>query len=279
VQLALSTLPSEGPAREVFVFLHGILGSGGNWRGFAKRLLSGRTGIEAWLVDLRMHGRSQGFLPPHTIDACARDVASLARDRGANVTRVLGHSFGGKVALAYGSLHPEGLERVFVIDSNPGIPVVKRGSETTMLVLELLRAAPPEYATRDAFTAHFVGQGLDAGVTAWLAMNLTATKSDTFAFKLDLSAIEAMLADYLVRDLFPFLESPPSAYRGTTVLVKGERSSTIDPGAEARIVAAAARTRGATHGPKVVFERIAAAGHWVHVDAPDALHAAVSRHF
>ncbi len=317
VLLTLATLPSEGPPREVFVFLHGILGSGANWRGFAKRLLAGRQGIEGWLVDLRMHGRSQGFPAPHTLAACAEDLAALVRERGGHVTRVLGHSFGGKVALAYAAAHPEGLERVFVVDSNPGIPSVARASDTTERVMALLRTAPKAFATRAAFTAHFVGQGLEPGVTAWLAMNLSsqpagrsadggldglsgaragglrdtanlssqpADTGDTFSFKLDLAAIQAMLDDYMARDLFPFLEAPPPAFQGTVVVVKGERSPTIDASAQARLSAAEARAEaraegGGAPGPRVVLERVPDAGHWVHVDAPDALAAVLARYF
>lgn len=276
VTLALATLPAEGPPRGTFLFLHGILGTGANWRGFAKRLLAGMPGVEGWLVDLRMHGRSQDFSAPHTLAACADDLRALVEERGAKVTHVLGHSFGGKVALAYGQAFPEGLERVLVVDSHPGIPSVQRGSETTVQVMELLHAAPPSYPSRDAFAEHFVSRGLDKGVVAWLAMNLAA-KDDTFVFRLDLTAIDAMLADYLTRDLFPFVEAPPAAYTGTTVIVKGERSPTIDADAEARIVGAATRFAQGL-GPHVAFERIPGAGHWVHVDAPDALRETLARH-
>jgi len=258
------------------LFLHGILGTGTNWRGFAKRLLADLPGLEGWLVDLRMHGRSQGLAPPHTLAACANDLHDLVRERGGRVTHVLGHSFGGKVALAYAQAFPEGLERVFVVDAHPGVPRVQRGSETTVTVMELLHAAPPSYATREAFTEHFVSRGLEKGVVAWLAMNLAA-QGDAFVFRLDLKAIDAMLADYLAQDLFPFVEAPPAAYSGTTVIVKGERSPTVDADAEARIAAQAMRP-SAFPGPNVAFERIAGAGHWVHVDAPDALREAISRH-
>lgn len=274
MKLALATLPPEppGPPRGVFLFLHGILGSGTNWRGFAKRLLAGRPGLEAWLVDLRMHGRSQGFPPPHTVEACARDLVALAASEGKTVTHVLGHSFGGKVAMAFALARPEPLERVFVIDSHPGIPKVQRGSETTMRVLELLRAAPARFPTRDAFTAFFVERGLDRGVTAWLAMNLAA-EGDDFVFRLDLDAIEALLHDYLVTDGFSLVEAPPAGFSGRVVVVKGGSSPTVDAEAEARL-RAAAEARPA----HVAFETIPNAGHWVHVDAPDALLAVVGRH-
>ena len=273
--LALTTVPPRtAPASQAFVFLHGILGSGANWRGFAKRLLAedrpATARSEGWLVDLREHGRSLDLPPPHTVSACAEDLAALRRARGAHVHAVLGHSFGGKVALAYAAAHPEGLEHVLVIDSNPGPSA--SGSETTHRVLRLLAAAPPRFASREAFAAHFVGAGLEPGVVAWLAMNLVA-RDDGHAFRLDLSAIEALLADYLRVDLFSFLEAPPRAFSGKILVVAGGRSSTLDATARARVLAAAARAPG-----RIALEVVPDAGHWVHVDAPDALQALVARH-
>jgi pimeloyl-ACP methyl ester carboxylesterase len=197
---------------------------------------------------------------------------ALAASEGKTVTHVLGHSFGGKVAMAFALARPEPLERVFVIDSHPGIPKVQRGSETTMRVLELLRAAPARFPTRDAFTAFFVERGLDRGVTAWLAMNLAA-EGDDFVFRLDLDAIEALLHDYLVTDGFALLEAPPPSFEGRVVVVKGGASPTVDAEAEARIRAAAE-----ARPSNVALETIPNAGHWVHVDAPDALLAVIARH-
>jgi len=273
--LALTTVPARSePAAQAFVFLHGILGSGANWRGFAKRLLASEractAGSEGWLVDLRMHGRSLHLAPPHTVSACAEDLAQLQSARARRVHAVLGHSFGGKVALAYAAAHPEGLEHVIVVDSNPGPSAA--GSETTERVLQLLRVAPPRFASREAFTAHFVGAGLEPGVVAWLAMNLVA-RDDGHAFRLDLGAIEALLADYLRVDLFSFVEAPPPAFAGRIVVVAGGRSPTLDPSARARVLAASARDPG-----RVALEIVPGAGHWVHVDAPDALHQVVCRH-
>ncbi len=270
--LALTTLtPADRPATQTFLFLHGILGSGANWRGFAKRLLGAHCpDAEAWLVDLRKHGRSVDFAAPHTIAACVDDLAELVAARGGHVTHVLGHSFGGKVALAYAAAHPAGLRRVFVVDSNPGRTAA--GSETTERVLELLRGAPAAYGSRADFVAHFVGAGLDPGVVAWLAMNLVARDAG-FVLRVDLEAIEALLRDYLAVDMFPFIESPPAAYSGETVVVAGGRSPTLDPEARQRIAAAAARAPG-----RVALEVVPDAGHWVHVDAPDALQAVLARH-
>ncbi len=42
-------------------FLHGILGSGANWRTFAKQIVTAKPEWGALLVDLRLHGESRGF--------------------------------------------------------------------------------------------------------------------------------------------------------------------------------------------------------------------------
>src|SRR5690242_5162179 len=79
------------------VFLHGILGSGANWRTFARQIVAERPEMGALLVDLRLHGESPGFPPPHTVEAAARDVAEALPDIPGRTRAILGHSFGGKV--------------------------------------------------------------------------------------------------------------------------------------------------------------------------------------
>jgi esterase len=52
-------------------------------------------------VDLRLHGGSTGFEPPHTLGAAADDVDRLVEHLDFHAAAVMGHSFGGKVALLY----------------------------------------------------------------------------------------------------------------------------------------------------------------------------------
>ena len=56
---------------------------GANWRSFAKRWVDGREDWGAALVDLRMHGQSQDFAPPHTVQAAAQDLVDFARNLSA----------------------------------------------------------------------------------------------------------------------------------------------------------------------------------------------------
>src|SRR5688500_14742418 len=133
------TAPGATPARSV-LFLHGILGRGSNWRSFAKRLVAERPAWAAVLVDPREHGGSRGMEPPHTVAQAAADLdplaARLAED-GMPVRLVIGHSFGGKVALdwAGGEMREHD---TMVVDSTPGARPDHRGSEGTVAAVALL---------------------------------------------------------------------------------------------------------------------------------------------
>src|SRR5689334_4335188 len=95
--LAHSLVRSDKAVPERWMlFLHGALGSGSNWRSFARRLVEDLPQWGAVLVDLRMHGASQDLKPPHTLRAAAADLALLETALDRPVRGVLGHSLGGK---------------------------------------------------------------------------------------------------------------------------------------------------------------------------------------
>jgi pimeloyl-ACP methyl ester carboxylesterase len=247
------------------LFLHGILGSGANWRSIAKRFIAARPRWGAVLVDLRMHGASLSLRPPHTVASAAHELVSLEQVVPGPIRGVLGHSFGGKVALQWAG--SEGarleLERVFLIDSNPGARLDARGSEGTLRVVEMLESLPESFPTRQAFVDEVRSRGHDLPIAQWLALNLERT-GDTLRFGLDMKAIRALLEDYFARDLWPVLESPPGDAR--VVVINGGTSNVFDANDRARVDALAQKS------DRVELHVIPGAGHWVHAEAPDALH-------
>jgi esterase len=263
--LAHALVAPEGPPpRRWILFLHGILGSGANWRGFAKSLLGACPGWGAALVDLRMHGASQGLPPPHTVRAAAADLASI--ELPGPLGAVVGHSFGGKVALAYAATAPRGLGRVWVLDASPSARPEGRGSEGTLRVVAFLEQMAFPLPSRQAFLDAVVGAGFELPLAQWLAMNLKAT-DDGFRLRVDLGAIRSMLDDYLALDLWGVLEAPPEGV--DLHLVLGGRSNVFSPDDLAR---AGALRRGGRVGLSVLPE----AGHWVHVDDPQGLFAIIA---
>lgn len=252
--------PTSSEPRQVCLFLHGILGTGSNLRGLAQAYVQAVPQSAALLVDLRLHGRSHGFSPPHDVVSCARDLLALEPTLAWPVTGVIGHSFGGKVALAYHRERPE-LSRLGLLDSAPGARPDRAGSEQTSAVLETLERVPKSYRKRDEFIELVRREGHSRAIAEWLAMNLQRTP-DGFALALDLAGIGALLESYFSLDLWPVLEGSSARID----LVIGGRSQVWDESDRARIARLAAQKP-----ERVRVHVLAQAGHWLHVDDPQGV--------
>ena len=260
LQHALITAPFAAPTRWMFV-LHGILGSGTNLRSLAKRLAAAFPEWGFILPDLRMHGLSQEAPPPHTLAAAADDLVRLEDYLDLPVAGVLGHSFGGKVALAYLDRHPDRLDQAWILDASPSARPRGERAGATAAIVAMLGAMPQPLASRESFLAIVAEHGHPRGIAEWLAMNLRRS-DDGFRLRLDLDAIRALLDDYFAVDLWHVLQEGRRARELHMVL--GEASDALDPADRARLAAL---------GSKVATHILEGAGHWVHVDAPDALFA------
>src|SRR5262245_5944599 len=156
--LAYDTVVDEGATPSRFVYmLHGVFGSGRNWAGVARRLVRARPQLGVRLIDLRQHGSSQNFAPPHTLAAAAADLSQLARELNEEPAVVLGHSFGGKVALMYAREHGAQLEQVWIVDSTPE---ARAPGGSAWQMLQLVRAAPREYKSREELVPYLEQNGI-----------------------------------------------------------------------------------------------------------------------
>ena len=259
------TLTAEGAEPDSWIlFLHGILGRGSNWRGFARRLVQDVPRYGAILVDLRAHGESQDVPMPDDLPSAARDLLPLVDARP--VRAVLGHSFGGKVALELMKLRP--VEHLFVVDSLPAARPDPDGDTGTMRVLKALDTMPASFVDRDAFQTYVQRLGFTKELGAWLSQNLDAVNGGGYELGLDLSRVRTLLDDFFLRELWPVIDPPPD--ETTAHLVIGGRSPVFGPDDKDAAIDVAAR-----HG-SVHVHVLPDADHWVHIDDPEGLHAIVS---
>lgn len=249
-------------AERTILFLHGILGRGNNLRTLARRFVEARPQWTARLLDLRGHGKSPKSTPGASLEAAAQDVVSFTVATVPAVGAIVGHSFGGKVALEVARLGERlPLEHVVVIDSVPGVRQTLQGSDSPLAIIDTIKSLPPKFQSSNAFIDAFVRAGRPRPLAQWLAQSLER-RADGVVFALDLEEIRALILDYLARDLWPVVEQPPG---GTAVhLIIGERSAAFSTADRER----AARIAGAT--PRVTVDLLPA-GHWVPVDDPDGL--------
>lgn len=191
------------------------------------------------------------------MDACARDVEALETTLGLHADAVLGHSFGGKVALLRAG-HGTPPSQIWVADSTLR---VGEPSGTAWKVVEIVDSLPDVFDSREQLADAMVAEGYARGVGQWLGMNLERGEGG-FRWKLDWKGVESMLRDYFATDVWPIVENPPA--ETDLHLIRATRSDAIDAESARRIEAAGERT-GRVHLHSVE------AGHWLNVDNPDAV--------
>jgi pimeloyl-ACP methyl ester carboxylesterase len=261
IDLFFDRIDGMHPQRTI-LFLHGILGRGNNLRTIARRFIEARADWTAWLVDLRGHGRSPKGTAGASIEAAARDVVRLAQRSLQPVAAIVGHSFGGKVALEAARIGASvSLEHVVVIDSVPGSREPLRGGDSALTIIDTIESLPRTFASKSDFVEALVLTGQTRTLAQWLAQSVEK-EGDGFRFVLDLDEMRALIMDYFARDLWPVVEHPPGTTR--VHLVIGDHSGSYSLADRER----AART--AASNEQVTVD-VLPAGHWVHVDDPNGL--------
>jgi len=233
------------------VLLHGLFGAASNWGAIQKRLSAGRRVIA---MDLRNHGAS-GRDAGMDYPAMATDVAETLDALGAAPAAVLGHSMGGKVAMALALTRPEAVERLVVADIAPvAYPPALRGYVAAMQGIPLR----PELTRReaDALLAETIPE---PGIRAFLLQNLRFGDGAP-AWRL---ALEEVAAAMPVIEGFPEM---PGRYGGPVLVLNGERSSYVRPEHHEGIRALF---------PAARFATVPGTGHWVHSENPSGFLALV----
>jgi esterase len=247
---------SETPPDEVWV-LHGILGSRQNWARFARLLSEANPQLSILTIDLRCHGESPEFSGPHTVNACAQDLQELARSRG-EPSVIIGHSFGGKVALSYATKHPRNLRTVWTLDS-PLDAAPQAGQSEVLRLIETCAQAPLPLHSRAMLIEWFVEQDFAMGVAQWMTTNLKRSP-EGLVWKFNLEGMRALITDYWRIDGWALLQEISQSV--SLNLLRAERGMRWTEEATARV----ARVAPQANAPLLVNS-----GHWVHIDQLDAL--------
>ncbi len=225
------------------VLLHGLFGAARNF-GAVQRALSPRFRVIA--VDMRNHGGS-----PHCADmrypAQAADVRETLQALGVGHAAVVGHSMGGKAAMALALTAPKMVKRILVSDIAP----VAYEHSNTGIAAAMQAIALTSSLTRQQAEAALAEAVPRADVRAFLLQNLRFGASPRW--RIGLAEIAAAIPD---------LEgwiALPGAYQGPSLFVSGANSDYVLPEHRPAIKASF---------PFARFVAIKSAGHWVHADNP-----------
>ena len=239
------------------VVLHGLFGSSANWRSVARALAPHHRVL---CVDLRNHGQSQWADSMDYLEM-ADDVRALIARQGLSSPTVVGHSMGGKTAMALALTNPASVGNLVVVDIAPDISYQVRTSVPLVKAMRDLDLATLQ--RRSDADAELSGEVDDPAVRQFLLQNLkhvrTPENRNGWAWELNLGLLGGHLDE--VAD---WPDVGEGSYPGPVLWVAGAESPYIRPEHHDRM-----------HGlfPAVRLVTIPGAGHWVHADAPAELSA------
>jgi len=240
----------EGPP---VILLHGLFGQGSNLRGVARALESNFT---VHCLDLPDHGRSP-WLAHASLSSYAERVEDWMTTHDVEAAHVLGHSLGGKVAMELALTEPARVGKLVVADMAP-----VTYAEHHQVILDALQQVAAQGCQTRAEAQAMLGEVIeDPGVVGYLLMSLErAAENGLYQWRFNL----ASLAEAYGR----LREAPTEAapFQGHVLFLDGSESAYIQASHEPEIQ---------RRFPCSQLVTVNQAGHWLHIDQPEAFNGAV----
>lgn len=229
---------------------HGLFGSARNWGAIAKDL--GST-YHVVAVDMRNHGQSI-HSDEMSYPAMADDLAEVISSQGGKMF-VLGHSMGGKAAMALALRAPDLVERLIVGDIAP----VAYGHSHIGLIDAMEQVDLGTITRRKEADVALAAHVSDRSLRGFLLQSLEV-EDGTARWKFNLSALRHSMADLIG---FPQIDG---TFGGPALFLAGDRSDYVDDASRDAITEKFSRAR---------IVKLKDAGHWLHADQPEAFTATV----
>ena len=236
------------------VIAHGLFGSARNFNSLGRKLAANRRVI---LLDMRNHGDSP-WADEVSYPAMAGDLAEAVRRLAGGRAVVLGHSMGGKAAMALALTEPDLLAAVVIADIAP----VQYG-HTHRGILRAIQAADLSGVTRRSEGDAIMAPALpDPMLRSFILQNLVV-EDGSARWRLNAAALEAGM-DRLTG--WPD-ELSGRTFAGPALALYGGASEYVDDAARAAI---------RRQFPNAEFHAVPGAGHWLHAEKPAEFLAALS---
>lgn len=239
---------------EPVLILHGLFGTGDNWMNVAKALSDRNRVI---LPDMPNHGASSHISRMDYVSQ-ARAVVEFMDGLGLERVRLIGHSMGGKAAMALALSYPERVERLAVMDIAPKRYEPSHGS--ILSAMEKVHEQTPR--TRSEADSLLDAEGIHhAQVRAFLLKSYSTGSSEssgtTPGWKLNFPVIRDEYSEIL-----DWPDFASRRYDGPVVAIYGVESG---------YVTADDYSLFAPLFPSVTLHKVEGAGHWLHAQQPETV--------
>lgn len=236
------------------MLIHGLFGSLDNLGGLARVLADH---YKVYQIDLPNHGQS-----PRSDDVTYPSQASAVKDfitqQGLNHVSVVGHSMGGKVAMAFAMANPDLVDQLVVMDIAPVQYRVRR-HDAVLAGLNATMQTP--IANRKEAEQTLSQHVKEPGVRQFLLKSLAKQDDGHFNWRFNVAALEANYDDITDWPL-------NGVFDKKTLFLKG---------ADSDYIAAEHRDSIERQFPQAKAHVVAGTGHWLHAEKPDTVARVITR--
>jgi pimeloyl-ACP methyl ester carboxylesterase len=239
------------------IIMHGLYGSSDNWLTIGRELSADR---EVYLLDLRNHGNSP-HSDRHTYPLMKLDLLEFIERHEIEKPDIIGHSIGGKVAMAFAAGFPERIRSMAIVDIGPksyhSLTGYSPQAIDHMNILNAMQSVDfSKIGTREEIDARLAEYIKSERIRNFLMKSIRRDKENSFSWKINVPV--------LVKDLPAMLEGVGYTAGGVTgfpiLFIRGENSDYISdddiPGIKNLF-------------PAAEFVTIPGAGHWLHAEKPE----------
>ena len=226
----------EKTEKPPLIILHGLLGSAKNWTSMAKALSTDRQVI---CFDQRNHGKSP-WLSTHSYEDMAQDLSEILDSK----VDVLGHSMGGKTAMALSLKSPNLVNRLIIADISPinyehtQVSIIEALLDVDLNNISSRNEAIEKMDSIDRDLRTFLAQSINMEEKKW-DFNLAVLKKESDKIR-----------------KFPEFKAK---FYGDSLFIRGERSKYTSKSHDRIIKRFFANCN---------FETIKGTGHWLHFEKP-----------
>ena len=235
-----------GSGDDHFIILHGFLGMGDNWKTHAKNLSEKEYCVH--LVDQRNHGRSF-WSDKFDYDVMVNDLLQYLNHHGINQCVVLGHSMGGKTAMAFALNYPDRVQKLIIADIAPKY----YAPHHQKILAGLSTLNLEEVSSRKAAAEHLKNFIPEAGTRQFLLKNLYWVSEGKLGLRINVAVLKN------AAEAIGAAIQSQKQYHQPTLFLYGENSNYINPMTDTEIL---------KYFPKAEIIEIKGAGHWLHAEKP-----------
>lgn len=238
-------------ADKTLLFLHGLFGDLNNLGVIARAFCEDYSILR---VDLRNHGQSF-HCEEMNYALMAQDLCNLLDELQLEQVIAVGHSMGGKTAMALAAANPKLVEKLIVIDIAP-VAYQSNRHESIFAGLLAVKAAKPQ--TRQQAKIEIAKGIPDEGIQQFMLKSFDPQSPQSFKF--NLASLE--------KNYRNLMDWQPVRVEIPTLFIKGELSDYLQTKDTDSVLA---------QFPQAKLFVVSNADHWVHAEKPDAVVRAIQK--